>query len=65
MPDAQYEWWIDQKVRDEDGILHVTRLLHHGPFKDEKAAERHFGRNKSKNRGSVLIGKTIKGGQYL
>jgi hypothetical protein len=32
MPDAEYEWWIDQKVRDKDGTLHMTRLLHYGPF---------------------------------
>jgi len=28
------------EVRDRDGTLHVIRLLHHGPFRDEKAAER-------------------------
>jgi hypothetical protein len=40
MPDSEYEWWIDQKVRDKDGKVHVTRLLHYGPFRDETAAER-------------------------
>jgi len=40
MPDAEYEWWIDQKVRDPDGTLFVIRLLHYGPFRNEKAAER-------------------------
>jgi hypothetical protein len=40
MSDSDYEWWIDQKVRDKDGEVHVTRLLHYGPFRDERAAER-------------------------
>jgi hypothetical protein len=40
MPDDEYAWWIDQKVRDKHGTLHVTRLLDYGPFRDEKAAER-------------------------
>jgi hypothetical protein len=40
MPDSEYKWWIDQKVRDKDGKVHVTRLLHYGPFRDEIAAER-------------------------
>lgn len=39
MPDAEYEWWIDQQVRDRGGTLHVTRLFHYGPFRDERAAE--------------------------
>ena len=39
MPDAEYEWWIDQKVRDKDGTLHITRLLHYGPFRNETAAQ--------------------------
>jgi hypothetical protein len=29
MPDSEYKWWIDQKVRDKDGKVHVTRLLHY------------------------------------
>lgn len=49
MPDAEYEWWIDQKVRDPSGTLHVTRLLHYGPFRDEKAAERQIGELKRTN----------------
>ena len=39
MPDAEYEWWIDQKARDKDGTLHMTRLLHYGPFRNETAAQ--------------------------
>ena len=39
MPDAEYEWWIDQKVRDKDGTLHMTRLLHYRPFRNETAAQ--------------------------
>ena len=39
MPDAEYEWWIDQKARDKDGTLHMTRLLHYGPFLNETAAQ--------------------------
>ena len=37
MPDAEYEWWIDQKVRDKDGILHVTRLRQKGSIGESGA----------------------------
>jgi hypothetical protein len=40
MSGSDYEWWIDQKTRREDGTAQVTRLLHYGPFRDERAAER-------------------------
>jgi len=40
MAEGEYEWWIDQKVRDKHGTLNITRLLHYGPFRDERAAER-------------------------
>ena len=50
MPEAEYEWWIDEKVRDRDGTFHVTRLLHYGPFRDEKAAERQIGELKRTER---------------
>ena len=50
MPDAEYEWWIDQRIRDEYGVLHVTRLFHYGPLRDEKAAERQIDELKSTER---------------
>jgi len=40
MSSSDYEWWIDQKAREADGTVRVTRLLHYGPFRDESTVER-------------------------
>ena len=40
MAPSDYEWWIEQKTQKVDGTVQLTRLLHYGPFPDERSAER-------------------------